>query len=129
MKYASVSKHFASSFVILALTFLAFGSTDSENGGGSSSSSAPDKISAWVMAQQFVKDNLKSPSSADFGSVFGDYQKPDNVVTDLGGGKFQVNAWVDAQNSFGAKIRTRFVCELQYVGNDRWKLTSFAFLE
>jgi len=81
------------------------------------------------MAQQFVKDKLKSPGTADFGGVFSDYQKPDDVVTDLSGGKFRVRAWVDAQNSFGAKLRNRFVCELEYMGNDRWRLTSLVFAE
>ena len=81
------------------------------------------------MTQQFVKDNLKSPSSADFGGVFGDYQDPYQIVTDLGEGKFRVQAWVDAQNSFGAKIRNRFVCELEYVGNNRWRMTNLAFLD
>lgn len=79
------------------------------------------------MAQQFVKDNLKSPSTADFGGVFSDYQDPDQVVTVLGDGKFRVRAWVDAQNAFGATIRNRFVCVLEYVGNDRWRRTHLEF--
>ena len=81
------------------------------------------------MAQQFVKEKLKAPGSADFGGVFGDYQDPDQVVTKLGGDKFRVRAWVDAQNAFGAQVRTRFVCELEYVGNDRWRLTNLEFLD
>jgi len=119
-------RHLASALVVVALVTLAIGSSD---GGGTSSSRAPDKIDAWVMAQQFVKDRLKSPSTADFGGIFGDYQDPDKVVTDLGGGKFRVRAWVDAQNAFGATVRTRFILELEYVGNDRWRLTSIEFTE
>ena len=126
-------KHGASLLVFFGLLILALGSTDSGSDESSSSNQSspkiPDKIEAWVMTQQFVKDNLKSPSSADFGGVFGDYQDPYQIVTDLGEGKFRVQAWVDAQNSFGAKIRNRFVCELEYVGNNRWRMTNLAFLD
>jgi hypothetical protein len=131
MEHGQLWKHVASGLVVLVLVALAIGSSGSK---GSSSSTpeatrAPTKISAWVMAQQFVKDRLKSPGSADFGGVFSDYQSPDEVVTDLGGGSFRVRAWVDSQNVFGAKLRTRFLCELKFVGNDRWQLTSLEFLE
>ena len=131
----NLMKHLAALAVILGMIVLAIGSSEDGSGGGNgntaerSAPKTPGKIEAWVMAQQFVEDNLKSPGSADFGGVFNDYQDPDDVVTDLGGGKFRVTAWVDAQNSFGATIRTAFVCELEYAGNDRWRLTDLVFLE
>ena len=97
-------------------------------GGGSSDSS--DKIDAWVMAQHFVEQQLKAPGTADYGGVWdGDYQSSDDVVTELGDDKFRVSAWVDAENSFGAKIRTYFVCELEYVGDDNWRCTKLDLLE
>ena len=97
---------------------------------GGNSSDSPDKIEAWVVAQQFVEGELRSPGSADYGSVWGgDYQDPDVVVTDLGNDEFRVSAWVDAENAFGAKIRSYFVCELKYIGDDRWRCTSLTFLE
>lgn len=77
-----------------------------------------------MMAQKFVKDRLKSPSTADFGSVFDDYQSPENVVTVLGRGKCRVRAWVDSQNSFGATIRTHFTCELEFRDDEMWYCTS-----
>ncbi len=126
---------YAGSFVVIVLMLvLAAGSSDngaSTSGGGGSgsgSASAPTKIEAWVMTQQFVEDSLKSPGSAEYGGLFSDYQDPEQIVTSLGDGTFRVRAWVDAQNSFGAKIRTHFVCELKYVGNDRWQLISLDFL-
>ncbi len=129
MKY-SYLKHLGSAIIVMALILLAFGSSDDGGDGTSSTSTkAPDKIDAWVMAQQFVEDRLKSPSTADFGSAFGDYQDPEKVVTDLGGDKFSVRAWVDSQNSFGATIRTHFVCEVEYLGNERWQLNNFSFNE
>ena len=76
------------------------------------------------MAQQFVEERLKSPSTAEWGSIWdGTYQDPDDCVTDLGGGKYRVRGWVDAQNSFGAKVRTDFVLTMQTDdGGKSWKL-------
>lgn len=87
------------------------------------------RIEAWVMAQDFVKQNLKSPSTASFGSLFSDYQSPDDTVSVLGNGKYRVRGWVDSQNSFGAMLRTRFTCDLEYLGNDRWRCPSLVFDE
>ncbi|MEK9986510.1 MAG: hypothetical protein VW879_17365 [Opitutae bacterium] len=120
-----LSKNIGSLLILLIMLTLAVGSSDSNETG---SDSNDDKISAWVMAKDFVKERLKSPSTADFGGVFSDYQDPDSVVTVLGGGKYVVRAWVDSQNGFGATIRTRFVCKLEDMGNDRWRCTSCVFL-
>ena len=72
-----------------------------------------DDASVWQMAKKFVRDRLKAPSTADFGSAFGDYQKPSDAVTDLGGDRFRVTGWVDAENAFGAKLRSNWICELE----------------
>ena len=74
----------------------------------------PDKMSAFLMSQDFVKARLKAPSTAEFPW----YDK--SFVGDLGGGRFRVNAYVDAQNSFGAQIRSRYTCVLKATGDDRW---------
>ena len=58
---------------------------------------------AWSCAKNIVKSNLKSPSTASFCSF------PQAKVTHLGNGEYMVSGWVDAQNSFGAKIRENFV--------------------
>jgi len=79
------------------------------------------KIEAWVMAQQFVKGQLRAPSTASFGSVFGDYQDPDEHVTALGDGRYQVVGWVDAENAFGAKVRSDFLCILRELSNEEWR--------
>lgn len=83
------------------------------------------KGEAWVMAQQFVKDKLKSPGTADFGWL----QTSEDTVQDLGGGKYRIRGWVDSQNTFGATVRTRFVCELKHAGGDRWELEGIVFDE
>lgn len=89
---------------------------------GGAGSSHPDKAEAWVMAQQFVRDRLRSPASADFGSILGEHQSYEKCVSTLGGGRFAVEGWVDAQNSLGVKLRHDFTCRLQYLGEDRWQV-------
>jgi hypothetical protein len=82
------------------------------------------KTGAWVAAKDVVIQNLKSPSTAKFG-----WQNPEEIVTDLENRTFRVKAWVDSQNSFGATVRTKFVCDLAYLGNYQWKTVRFEFLE
>jgi hypothetical protein len=81
-----------------------------------------DKIEAWVMTKQFVKDQLVSPGTADFGGWM--EQTSDTCVIDLGQGSYTVNGWVDSQNRLGAKLRSYFNCKLRYVGNGNWKCES-----
>ena len=75
---------------------------------------------AWVMAQDFVKDRLKSPGTASFGKWY--EQVYSDRVTALGNNRYLVRGWVDAQNAFGATCRTDFVCLLQEDTGDTWRL-------
>jgi len=94
----------------------------------SDSSRSETKTAVWVFAQQLCKERLKSPSTASFGGMFSDLQVSDDVVTYSGDGKYQVIAWVDSQNGFGAMIRTRFICEIEETASSL-VCTSFVFLE
>jgi len=112
--------------VVIFLLVLAFASRspspDTHLPRSSTPESPSDKnIEAWVMAQQFVKGQLRAPSTASFGSVFGDYQGPDEHVTALGDGRYQVVGWVDAENAFGAKVRSDFLCILRELSNEEWR--------
>lgn len=79
------------------------------------------KATASVMAEEFVKNSLKSPSSAKF------QWYDENQVEDLGDGKYKVTSYVDSQNSFGAMLRTNYVCTVKYIGNDKWSLEDLQF--
>lgn len=61
---------------------------------------------------QFVERRLKSPGSAEFGgeAVAGP------------GPIWKVTGSVDSQNSFGTKVRNRYVCEADYADGKNWKL-------
>ncbi len=59
------------------------------------------------MCRVAVKNNLKAPSSADFQRYADDY------IEYIGKGKFHVQTKADAVNSYGAKLRSTFECEVQ----------------
>ena len=60
-------------------------------------------VEAWVVAMDFVKRQLVAPSTAKF---IGVARSP--YVQYLGNDRYLIKAAVDAQNSFGAMIRTEF---------------------
>jgi uncharacterized protein involved in type VI secretion and phage assembly len=73
------------------------------------------KQHAFTASKSLVRDRLKSPSTADFPW----YDK--SFVTHRGKGLFEVNAYVDAQNSFGATLRNRYTCILTTKAKDDWR--------
>ena len=75
---------------------------------------------AWAYTQLFVEKRLKSPSTAKF--RFGGSRD----VTDLGGGLYSVDSYVDSQNSFGATIRTHFSGKIRESGST-WIMESLDF--
>lgn len=111
-----------SCLAMLVMLGLAAGSIDSDPATDSSSIDG-----AWISGQDFAKAHLKSPSSAKFGKLF--EQSAVHNVEDLGDGRYRVEAFVDAQNEFGAMVRVNFVCDLAYTGNGYYRCESFRFQE
>lgn len=70
---------------------------------------------APIMCERFVKGSLKAPSTADFQP---NYQMK---VVPISDNEFVVGGYVDAENSFGAKIRSKFACHVLAIG-DSWQL-------
>lgn len=85
------------------------------------SSSGPSELEASVIIQDFVKDKLKSPSTAEFemGMV--------NKIKKVDESTYEVNSYVDSQNSFGGTIRTKFYCKVQHKSKDSWSLITLNF--
>lgn len=74
-----------------------------------------DITTAW----QFVERGLRSPSIAVFPQISEHkvYSLPDYE------NGYEVHGYVDAQNGFGAMIRSNFICELYYDSeSDNWCL-------
>lgn len=77
---------------------------------------AHSESGAYVVCKNFVKERLKSPKSADFPWL------RDEFVARLGGARYRVDAYVDAQNSFGADLRNHFSCTVRWLDGNRWRL-------
>lgn len=78
-------------------------------------------ITAFVKSQRYVREFLRSPSSAEFGSY-----SPQNVRHE-GDCVHFVNSYVDAQNAFGAVLRTPYSARVRYIGQGNWRLVSLDF--
>jgi hypothetical protein len=79
-------------FVILG--FGIFSGINSNHGNNSD-------FKAFIAAQEAVKVSLKSPSTAKFASF------DTSDVIDMGD-KYRINSYVDAENSYGAKVRVYY---------------------
>lgn len=71
--------------------------------------SGPSNNEACVMAQTFVEGRLKAPSTARFASC-----RPPDTRISHSGSSWVVTSWVDADNSFGAKIRNNYTVQMSY---------------
>lgn len=83
----------------------------------------PDGVEAFVASQNFVTERLKAPSTAKFPT----YDK--SMVATNDNKRFKVTSYVDAQNSFGASVRTRYVCIITHVNGNQWQLDHIQLLD
>ena len=97
--------------IVLLLLFVgwALQPADSEQRPGTSSD---DGYGAEVACQDFVKDRLKSPGTADFSDEEATGPGPTWVVTGS----------VDSENTFGGVVRNTYSCTVVSTGADKWKL-------
>ncbi|MDA3781036.1 MAG: hypothetical protein PF487_12565 [Bacteroidales bacterium] len=98
--------------------------SDGNNVTNSYNDSRTNKQLAYNYAMDFVKERLKSPSSAEFPSLF-DRQKH---ITELSSTVYVINSWVESQNSFGAMIKTKFSCRIK-ISNDAVSISDLKLLE
>ncbi len=78
------------------------------------------EFDAYFAATEFVRRDLVSPSSAEFAG----YDK--DKVRKIDENRFIVRGYFDASNSFGAKLRKTYMCQIRYLGNDEWRLESMS---
>lgn len=107
-------------------TYSSGSSSKSKSSGSSSSGSSSSEkwvketndeylATCWVLAKSSVKNRLKSPSSAKFPFSYGS----DGVSIQSSGNKYKVTAYVEADNSFGAKLKKDFVVYLTRSGTGK----------
>jgi hypothetical protein len=75
---------------------------------------------AWVAAKEYIKDQLKAPGTADFPWSFRD------SVHEISADTYHVSSYVDAQNSFGGKLRNWFECDV-WTDGDRARVLGCKF--
>jgi hypothetical protein len=81
--------------------------------------SPPSESDAKFICQKFVTDRLRAPATAQFPSYSEQKASKNND------GSFIVVGYVDAQNGFGANIRTYYGCTVMPKGNDgNWTLVN-----
>lgn len=76
--------------------------------------SSSEDLLAYSYAEEYVKQNLKSPSSAEFPGIWDG--KRDHI-TNLGNREYKIVSYVDSQNGFGAMIRTNWSCIIYFYGD------------
>lgn len=84
-----------------------------------------DTLAAFVLSQDAVESSLKAPSSAKFPRI----SDPGVRVRYLGKCVHEVTAYVDAQNGFGANLRTQYVLTVKNAkGTDNWTVLKIKFM-
>lgn len=80
-----------------------------------------DETMAFVMSQRAVKNQLRSPASAEFPYI------TDVSSTRTGECTFTVDAYVDSQNGFGAMLRSRYSVKMTYYPDSKtWSASEMA---
>jgi hypothetical protein len=88
----------------------------------------PNNLTAFSMCETFVTRSLKAPATAKFARI-ADSSTTESLIytTDEKNvpytiHKYTVTSYVDAQNSFGAMLRTSLVCQVEPTESGQWKL-------
>ena len=78
---------------------------------------------AYIMTEDWVKQRLKSPSTAKFL----DTEKKEHTTRN--GQVYKISSYVDSENSFGGMMRTNFTATVEQIDNEKWKLIDLKFSE
>lgn len=87
-----------------------------DDGGDSDNEPTSDK--AIVMCEEFVRDSLKAPATAEFGST---------STSSVYYNTWEVVGQVDSENGFGAMLRNTYVCTVS-AKDDVWTLKGLRFV-
>lgn len=91
-------------------------------------SSSDNSYAAFDICQTFVKRQLRSPGSAKFRNYFQD--DGEVSVFGFGNGPYTVSSSVDAQNGFGALIRSDFTCRVTLgADGETWHLETLTGID
>lgn len=81
-----------------------------------------DETMAYVMSQKAAAQQLRSPGTAKFALM------PEAKSVRTNTCKFSISSWVDAQNGFGATVRTRYTADMEYSPESKtWRALDVKF--
>ena len=109
--------------LIIFLLLLGLGLLGRACGGGGSSTAVDAarelNTNAAQVCKQFVEKRLRAPATAKFQNIF-------DATVEGGAGDQQdqrtVTSYVDAQNGFGALIRSNYVCVVEHTTGNNFRL-------
>ncbi len=86
-----------------------------------------DDSGAFVEAQHFIKDKLIAPATASFPMMNPEANEVSRITLPNGHCAFRVSSYVDAENGFGAKIRTKYDATVapDDARGDNWTLEGY----
>lgn len=79
-----------------------------------------DVLASFVYSQQYIKDELKTPSTAKFAGV------GESNIQKLDKETYRITSFVDAQNNFGTTLRTNYVIVMKKNGSG-WGVEKLEF--
>lgn len=85
----------------------------------SGSYSSDSEIDSYTTSKRIIEKVLKAPSTAEF-------QSYDKSMISVSGDTYTVNGYVDAQNSFGAMLRSYYTVKLKGSAYN-WTIESVVF--
>lgn len=91
------------------------GRSDVIANGNGKDSYGHDKFDAFVIAENAVKEKLKSPSTAQFCTTT-------EATIGRNGNTWTVKGWVDAQNGYGATVRANFAVTFTFASKDTYSV-------
>ena len=77
-----------------------------------------DHIESKMICQKFAAKELKSPSTAKFESINTVAAAPDEKIAN----RWVSVGYVDAQNAYGAMLRSDYQCTVDKTGPNKWRL-------
>jgi hypothetical protein len=101
--------------VAVAIVLLMAGSLTTHDSG--TQASRDNAENACLIAQKFVKNSLRAPSTADFPDCS---DEGVSTTQDRKTGVWTSVGYVDAENAFSAKIRSTYVAKVRYMHDDLW---------
>lgn len=80
------------------------------------------EIQVFTYAEICVKENLKSPSSAEFHMM-------ETKIWEINDSTYMVKGPVDSQNAYGAMLRANFECKVIILGDENFRCEDVVIIE